>query len=122
MLVGDLQGQMINYDRLERKKTIPEKRSLRKKEKKEDQADLPGWMKETPKVTNVVERRYDSNRDLKLQTFEVKILLRDVLDVVEDKGGYTVNSDILKEYDVNKDGLITRTEAVKLKKDAYRRR
>ena len=54
---------------------------------------------------------YDSNRDGKLQTAEVKIMLRDFIDVVYEKNGAMYKSPILKEYDKNKDGLINKYEA-----------
>jgi hypothetical protein len=73
-------------------------------------APRPSWTIQSPKVSNDVERKYDTNRDGVLQVAEVKIFLRDVLDVINAKGGYTINSDILKGYDRNKDGIISREE------------
>ena len=76
-----------------------------------DEAELPAWFKTEPKVTIEEERVYDSNRDGKLQTAEVKIMLRDFIDVVYEKNGAMYKSPILKEYDKNKDGLINKYEA-----------
>ena len=114
-------AQLIDYERLERRKT--EKRSLFAQPPPAVSSmgeDVPEWIKETPAVTNQVEQRYDSNRDGKLQSFEVRIFLRDVLDTIDAKGGYTVNSDILKEYDINRDGIISVTEAKKIREDIAR--
>ena len=47
-----------------------------------------------------------------------KKFLRDVLAVTQSKGGYTVNSDLLKKYDVNGDGVITRYELAGLQTDS----
>lgn len=78
---------------------------------------VPAWVKQSPRVTTADERRYDINRDGLLQTAEVKIYLRDVIDGVVQKGGFTVNSDILKEYDKNKDGVINSYELADIRKD-----
>ena len=77
-----------------------------------DEADLPSWFKVEPKVTIDEERVYDANRDGKLQKAEVKIMLRDFVDTVHEKGGAMYyRSQILKEYDINKDGVISKFEA-----------
>ncbi len=78
-------------------------------------APEPRWRLQAPDATGAVERRYDINRDGILQTAETKIFLRDVIDVIEAKGGYTINSDILKEYDKNKDGVISKIELPEIK-------
>lgn len=70
----------------------------------------PLWMRQAPVATSLEEKKYDANRDGILQTAEIKIFLRDVVDTVEAKGSFTINSDILKEYDQNRDGVITRFE------------
>lgn len=84
----------------------------------EPTAELPGWMKKIPLVKNRYERRYDVNRDGKLQTAEVKVLLRDVVRLVEKKGGALIRSDILLEYDESNSGIIELDELDKLKEDA----
>lgn len=83
-----------------------------------EETDLPLWMKVIPRVKNRTERKYDVNRDGKLQTAEVKIFLRDVIEIIEAKGGHTINSDILKEYDKNRDGVISRFELKEVVRDA----
>ena len=112
---------LIDYDRL---KKIQERRRLsaaaaQEQAQKKDEGDdaIPDWMVEDPKVIDKAEDVYDVNRDGKLQSVEVKILLRDVWTQVKEKGGYTVNMNILKEYDKNKDGLISRLEAEEIARD-----
>ena len=111
---------LIDYDRLRR---IQERRRLsaiasqEQVQKKAEDDTVPEWMIEEPKVTNKIEDAYDVNRDGKLQSAEVKILLRDVLDQVKEKGGFTLNMGVLKEYDKNKDGFISRLEAEEIIKD-----
>ncbi|OGX24816.1 MAG: hypothetical protein A3D10_07085 [Omnitrophica WOR_2 bacterium RIFCSPHIGHO2_02_FULL_48_11] len=78
----------------------------------------PVWAIQTPKAMAVIEKRYDTNRDGLLQTSEIKIFLRYVITIVEEKGGYTVDSDILKSYDKNRDGVINRYELAEVKADA----
>ena len=85
---------------------------------KADDKMVPQWAKEIPKVTNNSERRYDINRDGLLQSAEVKVMLRDVIETVEDRGSVVVYSDILKEYDKNKDRYITAVELDKIRQDA----
>ena len=76
------------------------------------------WMSVLPLAQSATEKKYDVNVDGKLQTAEVKIFLRDVINVVDAKGGYAVDSDILKEYDKNKDGVINRYEVAIIKEHA----
>ena len=99
---------LINYERREKVRTAAG-------QAKTQGPPLAQWMIELPLVKNDYEKKYDSNRDGKLQTAEVKIFLRDIIDVIDNKGGFTVNSDILKEYDKNKDGLISREEGKLIK-------
>ena len=77
----------------------------------------PMWMRQAQSAATATEKRYDLNRDGVLQTAEAKIFLRDVIQVVDSKGGYTVDSDLLREYDKNRDGLISRTEIIDVKAD-----
>jgi len=83
------------------------------------QADLPKWMKEEPKVMTRDEQRYDINRDGYFQPAESKVYLRRLVGVVEQRGKIASNSELLKEYDKNGDGVITRTEAKKIREDAF---
>ena len=114
-VVGNSFAGLIDYNRLQKQgKALPTGGRAKAKAAAPTaptQDTRPGWMKTEPKVTSKVEQPYDSNNDGKLQTAEVKIFLRDVLDQINEKGGYTINSDILKEYDKNKDGVISRYEA-----------
>lgn len=112
LYIGTAFSGLIDYERLNRIKAQRQGQNLPGKDGKEK--DLPKWMKVEPKVSSKVERAYDVNRDGKLQTAEVKIFLREVLADIDEKGGYTVDSDILKEYDKNRDGVISRYEADEL--------
>ena len=118
-LCSEASAGLINYDRLKKRSGgAPAEQPARKGYKKEVQGSRRDWMKTEPAVKNNVERRYDINRDGKLQTAEVKILLRDVVDEVESKGRYSVyNSDVLVEYDTNKDRIINSFEADEIRKD-----
>ena len=100
---------LIDYERLNRIKARREGKVMQDSSGREK--DLPKWMKVEPKVSSKTEKAYDVNRDGKLQTAEVKVYLREVLNTIDDKGGYAIDSNILKEYDKNKDGVISRYEA-----------
>lgn len=78
---------------------------------------MPSWKTIPPVAASKVEQRYDTNRDGKLQTAEMKILLRDVVDNVQAKGSYTVNAAAVKIYDKNSDGIISRNEIDDIKRD-----
>ncbi len=115
---------MINYDRRNRR-TPPTGRARPAATPAAKPAatataapSLPNWMQNPPSVSNKTEGKYDTNRDGKLQSAEVKIYLRDVISVVESKGGHMIDSDILKAYDKNKDGVINRYELAEVKQDA----
>ena len=104
---------LIDYERLNKIKA--QKAAQQAKEQKPAEDLRPKWMIAEPVVKTEMERRYDINRDGKLQLAEVKIYLRDTLDVINEKGGITINSEILKEYDKNKDGVISKYESTKIK-------
>jgi len=106
LYINSLFAGLIDYERLNRIKA-----SRENAETVLDNKELPQWMKVEPKAKTKIEKMYDVNRDGKLQTAEVKVYLREVLNQIDDKGGYTIDSDILKEYDQNKDGVISRYEA-----------
>ncbi len=63
-----------------------------------------------PRVTNRVERLYDINRDGMLQQSEVTDFYKDVVSSVRNKGRFKVSSDLLKTFDTNNDGEISRYE------------
>ena len=106
-----LEASMINYERRNRSLRAAEGNPVTEKE------ELPGWMKSMPRVKEREERRYDLNRDGYLQTAEVKIFLRDIIEEVNDKGSYTIDSKFLSEYDQNRDGVITRYEIADIQND-----
>ena len=104
---------LIDYERLNKIKA--QKATQQAKDQKPPEDTRPKWMIADPVVKTEIEKRYDINRDGKLQLAEVKIYLRDTLDVIDEKGGLTINSEILKEYDRNKDGVISKYESTKIK-------
>ncbi len=106
---------LIDYDRLNKIKAKKQSAATPKKTQAAEDT-RPAWLKGEPKVTSKIEQEYDINRDEKLQSAEVKVFLRDVLDQIDEKGGYTINSDILKEYDKNRDGVVSRYEAEAIRK------
>lgn len=120
LLIESAWAGLINYDRRNRQGPPPKAATGTSKPAPASAAEvkLPAWMKTPPKVNTKTEALYDTNRDGKLQTAEVKILLRDVVSTVEAKGGYPVDADVLKEYDKNRDAVINRYELIEIKKDA----
>ena len=113
-------AQLVNYDRLRRRIKLKGGAPLGEVKTDEEQEDavIPKWVETWPWVTTRLERKYDINRDGKLQTAEVKIYLRDTVATIEKKGGIIINSDILLEYDINEDGVVSLKEIARLKKDA----
>ncbi len=108
---GSACAGLINYERVNRIKAGRPASSPTATAAEKASADLPGWMKTMPNAVSAAEKTFDVNRDGKLQTAEVKVYLRDVLDTIKEKGGYTIDSDVLKEYDRNRDGVISRYES-----------
>ena len=78
---------------------------------------LPNWMKQEPRITAREEKRYDANRDRKFQPAESKVYLRRVIRKVESGGKVVSTSEILKEYDKDKDGVISLIEVDEIKED-----
>jgi len=102
VLFEPVSAQLINYGR--------RNRFIRMTGADQTEESLPSWAKELPEPKNAEERRYDINRDGKLQSAEVKVYLRDVLERVERRGYVSVTTDVLREYDKNKDGMINMSE------------
>ncbi len=96
-------------------KRLREYKKAKGKEAEKLKKELPSWVLSMPKATTDEEKLYDVNDDLYLQIPEVIIFLRDKLDKIEEEGGVTVSSAILKEYDKNKDGFISKEEAKVIK-------
>jgi hypothetical protein len=118
------EAQLINYQRRNeqlqdarqsRQSTTTTTQSSEKSVKPAKQ--LPMWMRVIPPAKTKEEVRYDVNRDGQLQSAEVKILLRDTVNMVESKGAVKIESEVLKEYDEDKDGLIERREVDRIKSD-----
>jgi hypothetical protein len=103
LILSDIvNAQLINYGR---KNTF-----LRPTNSEETEESIPSWAKELPQPQNTEERRYDTNRDGQLQSAEVKVYLRDIIVRVEARGYISVTTDLLREYDKNKDGAINKNE------------
>lgn len=116
MFIYDANAGLINYDRRNKPGVAPSRGGA--PARVPAPVVVPAWMKTPPGVKNAAEKVYDVNRDGKLQPAEVKIYLRSVIETIESKGGFTINSDILREYDKNRDGVISRYELPDLKRDA----
>jgi|GEM_PF-581584 len=86
--------------------------------------DLPHWMQVEPTVKTDEEKKFDVNKDGVFQPAETKVYLRTVSQEVQDGSGLNVagrnvqNSEVLKEYDANKDGIVSKLESEKMKKDS----
>ncbi len=82
--------------------------------------NLPRWMQVEPTVKTDDEQKFDVNRDGVFQPNETKVYLRRAYQEIQDGTGKNVsNSEVLKEYDANKDGIISKLESEKIKKDAF---
>ena len=77
------------------------------------------WAVTPPVATGKIEIKYDINEDGILQTSEVKILLRRVISqVMNENINFNIeDSKLLKAYDKNKDGIISKLELEDIKKD-----
>lgn len=95
-------AQLINYGR--------RSRYLREDNPDISEDDVPQWAQELVAPQNADERRYDINRDGLLQSAEVKVYLRDIIERVEDREYINVTTDLLREYDKNRDGVINTIE------------
>lgn len=67
-------------------------------------------MSSNPRVSSRVERIYDWNRDGRLQMDEIKEMYGDVVASVDRRGSFSVSSDLLKPFDGDSNGQITRYE------------
>ncbi len=63
------------------------------------------------------EEAYGMNENKADQPAENNVLLKDVVAAVNKNGSYKVNSDVLKKYDKNNDGIISKAEAKALEAD-----
>ncbi len=112
---------LINYDRKSKRAgkavATPAAPAAGASKAQEDEPVVPFWLQTPPKVTTKDEEKYDLNKDKILQTAEVKIFLRDTVAAVDAKGGATVNSGVLKQYDKNRDNIINKYESGDIKKD-----
>ncbi len=118
---GFLLAQLIDYSRLEqirrqRHQAQEEAERTGRRPQGKEESEYPEWLIIPPRVKNSTERRYDVNRDGRLQSAEVKVYLRNVLDQINRNGGMLIDSDVLSEYDKNRDGIIDREEAQEIRK------
>ena len=77
------------------------------------------WAATPPEVVGKLEAKYDINVDGILQTSEVKVFLRRVsAQIKKDNINFNIeDSKLLKAYDKNKDGIISKLELDEIKKD-----
>lgn len=115
------EAQMINYKRRNQRQSgqkdlsaVQQKKSSAKQisyYRAEPAAEKPNKnVSGDPLVTNRVERLYDLNRDGYLQSEEVNDFYKDVVSSVENKGSFRVSSELLRNFDANQDGRISRYE------------
>ncbi len=113
-------ANLIDWDQRERYLKQQEKQQQQAGKEIQISPDLPRWMQIAPKVETEDEKKYDVNRDRVLSPTEMKVYLRRVYYEVQDGSGKSVStSEALKEYDSNQDGVITKTEAERIKKEAF---
>lgn len=67
------------------------------------------------RVTNRSERMYDKNKDGWLQSDELAEYLTDVINTVQRKGDFQVNSDFLGQFDKDEDGHIGYYETINIR-------
>jgi len=70
-------------------------------------------------VKNLIERIYDEDGDGALIDIEVLYFLRDVMRAARRKGKFQVVSSILKQYDEDQDGWISKDEAKSIEAFLY---
>lgn len=81
-------------------------------------APKPFWRQKFPEVVGKLEAKYDLERDGVMQPHNTKIFLRDVRDEVNEKNFFNIqDSGLLKTYDKNKDGVISKLELQDILKD-----
>lgn len=107
-------AQMINYNRGKGQTTTSARPAARARA---SQTNVPQWARVAPEVKTWGERRYDRNRDGRLEQAEVKAFLRNVVNEVARRGAYQIDTDFLREYDKNNDGYISRYEAQAVERD-----
>ena len=78
---------------------------------------MPAWMKTPPRVKTLDEKKFDANKDGILQATETSMMLKDAISMINSKGSVSASSDILKPYDSNGDGTISRYEALSISAD-----
>ncbi len=110
------EAQMINYQRRARRQGLAVQQKAVPPAKTEEKDSVQAMLASNPAATNRVERIYDANKDGYLQETEIKEYLADVVSTVRRRGRASVSSSILKVFDKNGDGVITRYEVGAIKK------
>ncbi|HQO58452.1 MAG TPA: EF-hand domain-containing protein [Candidatus Omnitrophota bacterium] len=106
------QAQLIDYSRRNRYNN-PGQNATNQNTRARTPAPAPKTASSAAKVFEVqnrFEKKYDLNRDGKLQGEELKKLFSDVVKEVENDGRSVVMSDIVEAYDANGDGYISSYE------------
>jgi len=110
------QAQLINYNR--RQKKPPAARAAKPAASTyaapAPAKKMPLWMTTEPKVSNRYEKLYDTDRNGRLDDREAKELLADVVSDVNRRGQVRISTNILREYDINKDGKISSYEVSRI--------
>ena len=65
---------------------------------------------EDPMVTNKLEEAHDANQDGKLQKEEITKLLEYTITAIERRGRIRASSELLKQFDTDDDGILSRYE------------
>ena len=130
LMIQPAQAQLINYNR---KKIDSLKRSepVAPTSEVEPSLDLPQAVEEIevspanssldqfltsqPEVATRIEHIYDLDRDGRLQQNEITEFLADVVASVERRGSFSISSNLLKLFDKDEDGQISRLEADQIK-------
>lgn len=113
LLVGVLLFGSVSYLAYAQEKAKDDKAAL-----SQEAAPVAFWAATLPKVEGKIEQYYDINRDKILQTSETKIFLRDIVAEILEKSSFNVSDSLLlKAYDKNKDGIISKLELEEITKD-----
>lgn len=113
-------AQLINYER--RNKAVSQPQEIKavvvEAHPKKDYIEKKEAIKaKTIIQLNDAESIYDQDSNGKLDDNEKKNFFKSVILAIEEEGLFKVNSELLKEFDRNGDGEISRYEAYSLKKE-----
>lgn len=125
LIVESADAQMINYERRKKRQekvinlraqtgpTTPTQTQTQNQATRHQSVrdEIARVMQSQPKVANRTERLYDSNRDGLLQEDEIKNFYSDVVSATERRGQFRISSELLRGFDSDEDGRISRLEA-----------